>query len=175
MNDEKIEKKDNQKDNKEEKIKEKTPPAEIKAKEESIIKSKKEIPFFSEEENKKPILIGIAFIILVGIVSGYFLSRRGVSLPGKGGGLATSKKSAGSKDTSVFKDQAEGKIEKGGLDGEGSHKLLREGGESQTAYLTSSVVDLDQFVGKEVKIWGETFAGEKASWLMDVGRVEVLE
>ncbi|MBL7159422.1 hypothetical protein ISS85_03030 [Candidatus Microgenomates bacterium] len=159
------------------KIEKKDGQEEVKLKEEKTMPSKLEtkISSFSEEENKKPFLIGIALIILVGVVSGYFLSRRGVTLPGKGGDAITSKKSAGSKDTSVFKDQAEGKIEKGGLNGEGSHKLLREGGPSQTAYLTSSVVDLDQFVGKEVKVWGETFAGEKASWLMDVGRVEVLE
>jgi hypothetical protein len=27
----------------------------------------------------------------------------------------------------------------------------------------------------EVKIWGETFKGQQAGWLMDVGRVEVIE
>lgn len=79
----------------------------------------------------------------------------------------------GSADES-FKDSAEGYLEEGGIDGEGSHKLLRPGGESQTVYLTSSVTDLNQVVGMEVKIWGETFKGQKASWLMDVGRVEVL-
>ena len=73
-----------------------------------------------------------------------------------------------------FKDSAEGYLEAGGLDGEGSHKLLRPGGESQTVYLTSSITDLDELVGFEIKIWGETFKGQKAGWLMDVGRVEVL-
>ncbi len=80
----------------------------------------------------------------------------------------------GSHDES-FKDSAEGYLEAGGLDGEGSHKLLRPGGVSQTVYLTSSVTDLDELVGNEVKVWGETFKGQKAGWLMDVGRVEVLE
>ncbi len=68
-----------------------------------------------------------------------------------------------------------GTLEKGGIDGEGTHKLIREGGESQTAYLTSSIIDLDPLVGKKVQVWGETFKGQKAGWLMDVGRVKVLE
>lgn len=74
----------------------------------------------------------------------------------------------------TFKDSAEGYLEAGGMDGEGSHKLLRPGGDSQTVYLTSSVTDLDKFVGMEVKINGETFKGQKVGWLMDVGRVEVI-
>ena len=81
----------------------------------------------------------------------------------------------GSDDLKTFRDSDEGILEKGGIDGEGSHRLKREGGESQTAYLTSSIVDLDQFVSHKVKVWGETNKARKAGWLMDVGRVEVLE
>lgn len=77
-------------------------------------------------------------------------------------------------DKETYKDSAQGYLEKGGLDGEGSHKLLRAGGESQTVYLTSSVTDLDKFDGMEVKVWGETFKAQTAGWLMDVGRVEVI-
>lgn len=77
-------------------------------------------------------------------------------------------------DAETFADQTEGVLIKGGLEGEGSHTLLRLGGESQNVYLTSSVVDLDEFNDMEVRIWGETFKGQKAGWLMDVGRVEVL-
>lgn len=81
----------------------------------------------------------------------------------------------GVNDEETFKDSAEGYLEIGGLDGEGSHKLLRPGGESQTVYLTSSITDLDQFDGMDVKVAGETFKGQKAGWLMDVGRVEVVK
>ncbi len=81
----------------------------------------------------------------------------------------------GSQEEKDFKDSAEGYLELGGLDGEGSHKLLREGGVSQTVYLTSSSTDLDKFQGMRVKVWGETFKGQKAGWLMDVGRVKVIE
>lgn len=78
-------------------------------------------------------------------------------------------------DTKTFKDQTEGVLVRGGLNGEGSHTLLREGGVSQNVYLTSSVVDLTQFENARVKIWGETFKGQKAGWLMDVGRLEIVE
>lgn len=77
-------------------------------------------------------------------------------------------------DEKTFKDQTEGVLIQGGIDGEGSHTILRAGGISQNVYLTSSVVDLDMFKDMEVRVWGETFKGQKAGWLMDVGRVEVL-
>ncbi len=75
----------------------------------------------------------------------------------------------------TFKDTAKGYLEGGGFDAEGSHKLLRPGGETQTVYLTSSVTDLSEFEGMEIEIWGETFQGQNVGWLMDVGRVKVLE
>lgn len=78
----------------------------------------------------------------------------------------------------TFRDEAEGTIEKNeDLDkyAQGTHKLLRPGGESQTAYLTSSVLDLDEYVGKKVKVFGETFGSSQVGWLMDVGKVEVVE
>lgn len=116
-------------------------------------------------------IIGIVYIILIllGVGTGYLLSRS------TGGSTAVIKteKIVGSTDTKTFKDSAVGTIEKGGLDGEGTHKLIREGGPSQTAYLISSVVDLDEFEGKKVKVWGQTIAAKKVSWLMDVGKVEL--
>jgi len=77
-------------------------------------------------------------------------------------------------DEEAFRDTAEGEMTAGGIDGEGSHHLVREGGESKYVYLTSSVIDLDQFIGKTVKVWGETFGAQTAGWLMDVGRLQVL-
>jgi hypothetical protein len=74
----------------------------------------------------------------------------------------------------AFDSHAVGYIDEGGIGGEGSHKLLRAGGDSQTVYLTSSVTDLDVFIGMEVELWGETFKGQKAGWFMDVGRVKVV-
>lgn len=81
----------------------------------------------------------------------------------------------GSNDTETFPDTAEGFLQAGGIDGEGSHSLLRPGGPSQTVYLTSSVTDLDKLVNMQVIVWGETYKGQQAGWLMDVGRVEVVD
>lgn len=79
----------------------------------------------------------------------------------------------GNGDTSVFKDTAEGVLKNGGVDGEGQFHLERPGGDSQNVYLTSSNVDLSQFIGQKIKVWGQTQAAQHAGWLMDVGRVEV--
>ncbi len=81
----------------------------------------------------------------------------------------------GVQDDSRYKDVSEGVIAQGGIDGEGTHHLVRPGGASQTVYLTSSVVDLDPFVGHKVQIKGETFSAQKAAWFMDVGSVKVVE
>ncbi len=81
----------------------------------------------------------------------------------------------GAKDASSFKDSAEGVLLPGGIGSEGSHHIARPGGQSQNVYLTSSVMDLKLFENARVKVSGETFKAQKAGWLMDVGRLEVLE
>jgi len=53
--------------------------------------------------------------------------------------------------------------------------LIRPGGDSQNVYLTSTVIDLESFVGKKVEVWGETIGAREAGWLMDVGKVKVTE
>lgn len=148
----------------------------------------KEFPSESKKSVLKEIFLPagiILAIILAGGVTGYFLAQgRGVKVgPAQvkkltgGAELVQGPGEVGIKDTRIFKDTALGKIEINDNKDipEGSHKLLRPGGPSQTAYLTSSVVDLNQFVGKCVQIWGETFAGQKAAWLMDVGLVKILD
>jgi len=137
-----------------------------------------------EKRNLGEILIpalAILLIITAGVVSGYFLSAReskktAVS-PGEVGEKIEKGMIVGVNNPQIFRDTAVGIIEinDGSYTKEGSHKLIREGGESQTAYLTSSVLDLGQFIGRKVRVWGETFAAQKAGWFMDVGKVEVLE
>jgi len=130
-----------------------------------------------------PALI-VVFIILAGVVTGYFLANRGVMPTVKketeltgGATVVQGPKEVGIKDETVFKDTAQGRVEINDSETitEGSHKLIRPGGESQTAYLTSSVLDLNQYLGKCVQVWGETFAGQEAGWLMDIGRLKVLD
>lgn len=78
-------------------------------------------------------------------------------------------------DTKTFGDSAQGKLEKGGLGGEGTHKLIRAGGSSQTVYLISSIVDLDKYIDQSIEVFGQTLKAQKAPWLMDVGRVKLVQ
>lgn len=115
--------------------------------------------------------------IILGAVFGFVLTK-GQNLAKKEISLKTTnqvKKMAGIADKKTFKDQAEGILREGGINGEGNFHLERPGGESQNVYLTSSTVDLSLYLGKKVRVWGETFKGEKAGWLMDVGFVELLQ
>lgn len=134
--------------------------------------------FEEGKKKRKKITLAAVLIIAAGIFSGFLLSKS-ESVPSFSPSSVSEthgkKIVVGSVDTKTFRDQAEGVLETGGIDGEGTHKLIREGGESQTVYLTSSVLDLSQFVGKKVRIWGETHAAQKAGWLMDVGKVETIE
>lgn len=129
---------------------------------------------------KKPVL-GLVLILIAGVVTGYFLSLRQTGkapLPSSQIGEKIAKGAVfGVDNPKVYRDTAEGVLEvnDGKFTDEGTHKLLREGGESQTAYLTSSNLDLNKFLGRKMKVWGETFTAQKAGWLMDIGKVEVLE
>lgn len=129
----------------------------------------------SLDQKKMNMIVGgvYAFLVLLGVGTGYLISQK-IPVPQKSGFIKTDKV-IGTTDTKTFRDSAEGTIEKDGVDGEGTHRLIREGGPSQTAFLISSVIDLDQYLGKKVKVYGETFAAQKASWLMDVGKIELLE
>lgn len=124
-------------------------------------------------------LISVA-VVLAGIGAGYLLSGVGGS-KSKSGGLnsgntiVTNKNEAGIADESKFSTTTNGVLEEGGIGGEGTYHLVRGSGPSQYAYLTSSVVDLSVFQGKKVQIWGETISGKKAGWLIDVGKIKVVE
>lgn len=80
-------------------------------------------------------------------------------------------------DTKTFRDFTEGTIKKRPESKdpeeyvEGTHLLIREG--AVPVALTSSVVELGQYEGKRVKVYGETQKAVKEGWLMDVGKVEV--
>lgn len=126
------------------------------------------------------VLLLLLVVAVLGVGTGYGLSlftqKTGERIP-----LLPQENSAakgkifGSDDTNTFKDTAEGTLKEGGVEGEGQYHLVRSGGESQNVYLTSSLVDLSQFVGKKIKVWGETQEAQNAGWLMDVGRVEIIE
>lgn len=122
----------------------------------------------------QPFFIVLVLVIFVGVSIG-FLASTFLAQSQSTSKTTTTQKTAGIADKKTFKDDAEGTLKEGGVDGEGNFHLVRPGGESQNVYLTSSTVDLSQYVGKKVRVWGETFQAEKAGWLMDVGLVEVLQ
>jgi len=154
---------------------------DISARSERVLRPISEIEE-KEDETLMNKTARIVFVVLavLGIATGFFLSKQ-ISSGGLSIGTSSNEKPtliktdkvAGISDSKTFKDSATGVIEKGGLSGEGTHKLVRDGGPSQTVYMVSSVVDLDEYIGKKVTVWGETMAAKKVSWLMDVGKVEL--
>jgi hypothetical protein len=139
-------------------------------------------PILKNDIKKKLLLIGgITLLVLAGTITGWVLSGNKSKLGSPlGGSIAapgakSGAQEAGLADESTFKDSAQGLLEEGGVSGEGTHHLVREGGISQTVYLTSTVIDLESFVGKKVTVWGQTITAKKAGWLMDVGKIRVTE
>jgi hypothetical protein len=122
------------------------------------------------------ILAGVG-IATVGAGTGYLLSKdnRVSGVATVNNQMVKSETEVGSKDTKTFRDTATGVLEKNGTNGVGTHKLIREGGPSQTLYMVSSIVDLDQFDGKKVEVWGESQKMAKGIWFMDIGRVKIVE
>lgn len=125
------------------------------------------------------ILIFLSLAVFAGVAIGYLVSKTGSISQTKtvvtnGSKTDISKGMVfGVSDISPFPDSAEGVLEKGGINNEGQYHLVRSGGKSQYVYLTSSVVDLSMFKGRQVKVNGATQKAQSAGWLMDVGRVEV--
>jgi hypothetical protein len=132
----------------------------------------------------KSILIAFGMFILLGIGTGFIVSNllgnspsspSGDSETINANGVSVNKGDIIGSDDSDFSDSAEGVLEIGGIEGEGAFHLVRTGGESQNVYLTSAALDLTPFVGRKIKVWGQTQTALHAAWLMDVGRVQVLD
>jgi hypothetical protein len=135
---------------------------------------------FPGRNSKNLLVYAVIALIIVGagVGAGWMLSGKKSSASPTGNtapGASANKNEAGISDTSTFSDTAQGLLEEGGINGEGTHHLVREGGPSKYVYLTSTVIDLESFVGKNVQVWGQTVTAQKAGWLMDVGKVKVLQ
>jgi len=146
----------------------------------------------SSNNGNKSILI-VSLIIVTALVSGFWLSRFFPLQKSNQNPLFTSGDSENMSADAIsrpdqlvidqwygnvngqFKDTANGTIKAGGVNGEGTHTLVRPGGDDQNAALTSSVVDLDLFVDKKVEIKGETNISQKAGWFLDVGSIKIVE
>lgn len=159
----------------------------------SLEENNEQTPIKLESSNPRrkkidPQKMRLMIVVIVGLIIGVFTAQYRIGKSSTGSGVNTDLLAAptsaqdvqvdqtfGSSDEETFRDRAEGILQPEGIDGEGSHHLVRPGGIDQTVYITSSVVDLDLFLGHKIVVWGETFDAKKAGWLMDVGRVRVLE
>lgn len=127
--------------------------------------------------NPVKLLIGIVAVsVILGLLTGYSLfSKNKSGLSSAGLNIGTPK--TAQQDTRTFKDFAEGTLKPRPQPSdpseyiEGTHFLERPG--AVPVALTSSVIDLTQYEGKKVKVFGETQKALKEGWLMDVGKVEV--
>lgn len=134
----------------------------------------------SPSKLKRFLPVGLVVLIIgIGVITGMVMSSRSKSSGPGAQAISEENLSPEQKQSfnQTFRDEAEGVIEKNEeLDkyAQGTHKLIRPGGDSQTAYLTSSTLDLDDYNGKKVKVFGETFGSSQVGWLMDVGKVEVV-
>ena len=114
-------------------------------------------------------------VVFVGVGTAWMISGKMAkrAQTGAAPGAKVTSTEAGVLDPKIKYDTATGTLTTGGINGEGTFHLVREGGPSHYVYLTSSVVDLNNFVDKKVQIWGETLASKKAPWLMDVAKIQV--
>lgn len=146
---------------------------------ESLVHDFKGSSSVSEAFSLTPKIIAIfAGIVVLGLLSGFFVSKNkggGVSQGVVTAGSVTKGTIVGSDDSKTFNDTAEGIMKKGGIEDEGTFHLVRPGGDSQNVYLTSSIVDMSLFIDRKVKVFGATQKAKTAGWLMDVGKIEVLE
>lgn len=125
------------------------------------------------------LIIAITAALILGVGTGYYFTQNSSTVSKVKNSINSSTvakgATAGSGDSKIFTDTAEGKLKEGGIEGEGAFHLERPGGDSQNVYLTSSEVDLGKYVGRKLKVWGQTQKAQHAGWLMDVGKIEVLE
>lgn len=119
-------------------------------------------------------------MVLAGVVTAWVLSA---NVFGEGGlkkaapGVKVTSKEAGRLDPDVKYDVATGILKEGGINGEGTYHLARNGGgSSKDVALTSSLVDLSLFMDKKVDIWGETISSTRpGGWLMDVAKIQEVD
>ena len=126
-----------------------------------------------------PFVLGAFLVVIAGVGSAWFLSGKvmnktlGSKTVAKG--ATSGSNTAGILDPNFKYDTATGVLAEGGINGEGTHHLIVDGGPSKYVYLTSSVIDLESFLNKKVEIWGQTLSSKKAGWLMDVAKIQVTQ
>ncbi len=123
-----------------------------------------------------PLILGAFAVVVLGVLSAWLITSKMGGSANKEAAVAGVKSTAteaGALDPKVKYDDATGALKEGGINGEGTYHIERDGGPSHFVYLTSSTLDLSKFVGKTVQVWGQTLASKKAGWLMDVAKIKV--
>lgn len=121
-------------------------------------------------------LICLVTSLILGTAVGLILANSSSRSASQRIGPTTDQAKSPQEDNRTFRDFAEGTLQKRpelkDADSymEGTHTLIRENAPAVT--LSSSVLDLSQYEGKKVKVFGETQKALKEGWLMDVGKVE---
>lgn len=137
----------------------------------------------SDQKFMKKVFFGLlgVLVVFLGIGSGYVLSNRfgegadGAKISSKSEATVTETEAEASNFNEEESDLAEGVLNIGSIEGEGTHYLDRGAGEQKYVYLTSTVINLKNYVGKKVQVWGNTLAATNAPWLMDVQKIKVIE
>ena len=143
----------------------------------------KQMPKGNGNKHTMMLVVASLLVVIAGVGTGWLLSgaaRAGDNDNRPSQNAKTNAKGdlteAGLKDESLFEEETpEGILTEGGIEGEGTHYLDRGLGPEKNVYLTSTLLDLQGFVGKKVRVWGNTIAAQNAPWLMDVGKIKVIE
>ena len=131
----------------------------------------------SSKKNTLVMALTSFVVVILGVGTGYVLAG-----PVKSEGMGTQNTpeqvevkegEAGLDESQASEKEAPiGILKEGGIEGEGMYHLERPGGPTKNVYLTSTVLNLQSFVDKKVQVWGDTLAGAKAGWLMDVVKIK---
>jgi len=155
--------------------------SDLKKVESSVVKK------FPKPESKTksmllPLLLAL-IVIVSGGATGWALSRGSSAsssnndtssvLESTGGVISETE--MGIEDKDKYPDTVEGLLVEGGLKGEGTHYIDRDLGPSKYVYLTSALVDFSLFVEKKVEVQGATISAQHVPWLLDVGKIKVVE
>lgn len=137
--------------------------------------------FVSTNSPSRLLLTVVIVSLVLGALTGLILANKGKGNSLTSPNLSLSAAKNPQTDTRTFKDFAEGIIKTKpqssdpGEYTEGTHILVRDSDPAHNVAITSSVVDLSQYEGKKVKVFGETQKALKEGWLMDVGKVEEIK
>lgn len=122
-----------------------------------------------------PFVVGAFLVVVAGVGGGWLINSKLLHRSAAAPGATVTSTSAGVLDPNVKYNNATGQLLEGGIGNEGTHHLDTGNGPGHFVYLTSSVIDLQNYVGNKVEVWGETLASKKAPWLMDVSKVQIVK